>query len=122
MKNKYIDSNPTYKNISKCFISLMGYLNLILQFDTYKEDFEIYNNMLEIISKWAAQYEKTRKLDMIDNEILINLYEKSDILQTKYICNDKLGSESEFSDYVVNWLWNLRIIYKKYIEGIKNYK
>ena len=28
-----------------------------------------------------------------------------------------MGSESEFSDYVVNLIWNLRVYYKNYMEG-----
>jgi len=49
----------------------------------------------------------------------VAIYEKADELQTKYICNDKVGSESEFSDYVLNLLWDLRVIYKKDMEGAK---
>lgn len=51
---------------------------------------------------------------------MIAIYEKADELQTKYICNEKIESESEFSDYVLNLLWDLRIIYKKNISEYKD--
>lgn len=120
MEEKYInDTMPSYANINETFIKLIGYLNLILYFDTYKDDFDEYKYILSIITKWTVEYEKTRKLEFINNDILISIYEKSDELQTKYICNDKVGSESEFSDYIVNLIWQLRVIYKNYIKGVK---
>lgn len=106
-----------YGNISNLFVRLIGYLNLILQFESYQENYNEYNEILNYINKWAVQYEKQRNLKLIDNNELITIYEKADELQTKYICNDKLESESEFSDYVLNLLWDLRVIYKKNMEG-----
>lgn len=106
-----------YGEVLDTFIRLIGYLNLILRFKTYQEDYSSYNEILDIIEKWAVEYEKGRNLNFINNEILKNIYEKADILQTKYICNNNIGSESEFSDYVVNLIWNLRVYYKNYMEG-----
>ena len=106
-----------YGNNSNLFVRLIGYLNLILQFDTYQDNYKDYKEILDYINKWAIQYEKERNLNFINSNDLINIYEKADELQTKYICNEKMGSESEFSDFVLNLLWDLRIIYKKNIEG-----
>ena len=108
-----------YGNISNLFIRLIGYLNLILQFKSYQEDYDEYNKILDFINKWAVQYETKRNLNFIDNNELVAIYEKADELQTKYICNDKMGSESEFSDYVLNLLLDLRVVYKKNMEGDK---
>jgi hypothetical protein len=111
-----IDNN--YGNISNLFVRLIGYLNLILQFESYQDDFKKYNKILDFINKWAVLYEKVRNLNFINNDELVSIYEKADELQTKYICNDKMGSESEFSDYVLNLLYDLRVIYKKNMEDI----
>lgn len=105
-----------YTKTINCFVNVIGYLQLILQFDTYQEDFDTYNEMSNDISKWASLYERKRTLDFLDFDTLKNIYEKADNLQTKYICNDKMGSESEFSDYVVNLLWKLRVLYKKHLK------
>lgn len=117
IKKNNINLQNDYGNTSNLFIRLIGYLNLILQFKSYEEDYNKYNKILNFINEWAVQYEKTRNLKFINNEDLKSIYEIADDLQTKYICNNKLGSESEFSDYVLNLLWDLRIIYKKNIEG-----
>lgn len=102
----------SYGNISNLFVRLIGYLNLILKFESYHDDYDNYRKILSYINKWAVLYEKERGLDFIDNNDLIAIYETADELQTKYICNDKVGSESEFSDYVLNLIWDLRVIYK----------
>lgn len=112
-----MEINNNYGDISNLFIRLIGYLNLILKFKSYQEDYDNYKEILDFINNWAVLYEKNRTLNFINNNDLINIYEKADDLQTKYICNNKMGSESEFSDYVVNLIWKLRIHYKKCIEG-----
>ena len=108
-----------YGNISNLFVRLIGYINLILQFESYRENYSDYREILNFINKWAVQYEKQRNLKFINNDELVAIYEKADVLKTKYICNDKMGSESEFSDYVLNLIWDLRIVYKKNMEGDK---
>ena len=110
----------SYGRISNLFVRLIGYLNLILEFDSYQEDFEEYKKILFYINNWAVQYEKTRILNFIDDSKLIEIYKMADELQTKYICNEKMGSESEFSDYVLNLLCDLRVLYKKNKGGGKN--
>lgn len=121
MIDKFDDTQPTYKNISQTFINLIGYTNLILSFDSYKDSHKEYKKILSKIIEWAVQYEKTRDLSFLNFEDLAKTYEIIDDLQTKYICNDLLGSESEFSDYLVNWFWTLRVIYKKFINEKEEY-
>lgn len=108
----------SFDNVSNLFARLIGYLNLIIQLDSYKEDHEDYRKILNFIENCAIKYIKEQNLSFIKNEELIDVYEKADELQTKYICNSNIdiGEESEFSDYVVNLLWDLRIIYKKDFE------
>lgn len=109
------DTIPTYKNIINTFINLIGYLNLILNYNSYKESHEEYKKILSEIIKWSIKYEELKDLSFLSFEDLEAKYKIVDELQTKYICNDLLGSESEFSDYVVNWFWSLRVIYKNYM-------
>lgn len=114
-----MEINNDYGNVSNLFVRLIGYVNLILQFESYHEDYDEYNKILDFINKCAVLYENKRNLNFINNDELVAIYEKADELQTKYICNDKMGSESEFSDYVLNLLWDLRVIYKKDMEEAK---
>ena len=108
-----------YGNISNLFVRLIGYINLILKFETFKEDYNEYKEILNHINNYAVLYEKTRSLKFINNDELVKVYEKADELQTKYICNDKMKSESEFSDYVLNLLCDLRVKYKEEMEEDK---
>ena len=95
-KDNNINDIPTYGKISALFVRLIGYINLILQFESYEDGFDDYNMILDFIYKSAVTYEKERNLSFINNSELVEIYELSDRLQTKFICNDNLGSESEF--------------------------
>lgn len=110
-------SEPIYTNIINNFINLIGYLNLILNFDSYKESFDEYQQVLFKIINWSVEYERNRDLSFLSFEELEKTYNILDNLQTKYICNDLLGSESEFSDYVLNLFWDLRVIYKNFMKA-----
>lgn len=112
-----MNAKNDYSHIFNLFVRLVGYLNLILLYESYKEDRDKFKNILNYINKWAVIYEKERNLKFINNNDLIYIYKNADDLQTKYICNDNMGSESEFSDYVLNLIWDLRVAYKKNIEG-----
>ena len=115
-KKQRDDSEPIYANINEIFIELMGYITFILKFDSYKESYDEYNDILSTIGVWAVKYEKRRDLSFVSPTELSEIYKRIDDLQTKYICNDTMGSESELSDYVVNWMWRLRVIYKKFLD------
>ena len=40
-----------YGNVSNLFVRLIGYLNLILQFESYKESYSEYKEILKYINK-----------------------------------------------------------------------
>lgn len=84
-----------YSHILNLFVRLVGYLNLILLYESYKEDRDKFKDILKYINKWSVMYEKERTLKYINNDDLIGIYKIDDDLQTKYICNDNMGSESE---------------------------
>ncbi|MGE5456512.1 MAG: hypothetical protein ACM3O4_05370 [Ignavibacteriales bacterium] len=123
-EKQYDDTQPTYENVHETFVKLIGYITYILKFDSYKESYIEYSDILSKISMWAVNYEKSHDLSFINPNELNEIYERVDNLQTKYICNDNMGSESEFSDYVVNWMWHLilfnkKIVHDKYVEDIR---
>lgn len=111
-----------YSHIFNLFVRIAGYLSLILLYESYKEDHDKFKDILNYINKWAVIYEKERTLKFINNNDLIRIYKIADDLQTKYICNDNMGNESEYSDYVLNLIWELRICYKNDMEVNNNVK
>lgn len=110
--NTIDDSISAYANIHNVFINLIGYITYILNFDSYKESFDDYNEILAKIITMAVDYEKSRSLSLISIDDVTKMYKLADDLQTKYICNDGMGSESELSDYVLNWLQHLIFLIK----------
>lgn len=121
-KKQHSDTEPIYANINETFVKLLGYITYILNYDSYKKSHSEYNDILSTIVIWAVKYEKNRDLSFITLNNLNELYKKIENLQTKYICNENMGSESEFSDYVVNWMWHLMVLYKNFteIKEVKN--
>ena len=105
-----------YNDVKNCFFNIIGYITMILQYDSYKESHEEYRKILDIISKWLIIYEEKRDLSLINHKKLLDIYKRLDNLQTKYMCNDNMGDEDEFSDYAVNWMWDLMCLRKKQIE------
>lgn len=109
-----------YSDILDTFVNLIGYLKIITNFDSFSESKIKYENILETVTNWMTKYEKKRSLSFIDHNELSQLYENLNDLQTKYICNDSMGSESKFSDYALNWMQHLITIVKNnYMRGEK---
>ena len=101
-----------YSDILNTFVNLIGYLKIITDFNSYNESKNQYENILNIVTEWMVKFEKNRNLNFIDYKELNKMYTTLDELQTKYICNDLMGSESEFSDYALNWMQHLVTIIK----------
>ena len=110
-------NNDNYPDILNTFIKLIGCLKVITNFDTYSKHKEEYKNVLEIVTNWMVKYEKERNLHFVNISELENIYEKLDDFQTYYICNDLMGSESEFSDFALNLMQYLVVIVKKNNKG-----
>ena len=117
---QYDDSIPTYANVHNVFINLLGYITYILNFGSYQESFDDYNDMLSKIVKMAVNYERNQDLSLINFENVIKIYKLADNLQTKYTCNDNMGRESELSDYVLNWIQHLIVLIKNNNEEKEN--
>ena len=106
-----------HDEVKKCFFNIIGYITMILQYDSYSEAHSDYQNALDTISKMLILYEKKRNIALINEKDLLDLYNQLDALQTQYIYNKNMGSECELSDYAVNWMWNLMYVRKNIIEG-----
>lgn len=106
------DNNENYSDILNTFVNLIGYITIIIHFDSYSESKMKYGDILNTIIKWMVEYEQKRNLNFINFAELNCVYKDLDELQTKYICNDSMPSESEFSDLSLNWMQHLVTIYK----------
>ena len=91
----------------KTFNKLIGYLELIISFDSYKNAREEYEEILITIKKWYEYYNKNKNLIIIEPTKINEMYEKLEDLKTEWLFSKELGNESELSDQVVIWIIEL---------------
>ncbi len=84
--------------------------------ESYKEAHRDYKELLSIILKWSADYMVTRKLSLIHHEELLDVYNKLEELKTKWLFDAKLGEESELTDEIVIWMWEVMELRKLEME------
>ena len=103
-------------DIEVAFARLIGPLSIMSVLDSYKEASQEIKKILGIIINWGAIFQKKRNLHFISSEELLNIYYRLNDLKDEYLYNDKIGDESELSDEVVIWMWELMELRKKLIE------
>ena len=72
--------------------------------------------ILDTVINWGAVFQEENSLSFITSEKLLDIYYKLDSLKDKYLYDDKIGDESELSDEVTIWMWELMELRKKSIE------
>lgn len=107
-------------DIKIAFYRLIGPLSIMSILDSYKEaHFEI-KELLDIITSWAAQFESKQTLSFISREELLNVYNRLDKLNDRFLFDTKLENENELSDEIVVWMWEIMELRKKQIKGEMN--
>lgn len=91
----------------KTFNKLIGYLELIISFDSYKNARKEYEEILITVKKWYEYYIENINLNIIEPTKINEVYEKLEDLKTEWLFSKELGSESELSDQVVIWIIEL---------------
>lgn len=121
--NKKNYDNIKYKlkcDIEIAFARLIGPLSIMSVSNSYKEDFQEIKKILDIVINWGAVFQEENSLSFITSEKLLDIYYKLDSLKDKYLYDDKIGDESELSDEVTIWMWELMKLRKKSIELVDN--
>ena len=103
---------PSYSNVRFAFDRLIGPLATATVYEEYKEKRKEYIDILSIVLKWSSEYEKTKTLIYIQREELLNVYYKLQELNDELI----FTCDSDISDQIVIWLWDLMLLRKKQIE------
>ncbi len=117
--NKKNYDNIKYKlkcDIEIAFARLIGPLSIMSVLNSYKEDFQEIKKILDTVINWGAVFQEENSLSFITSEKLLDIYYKLDSLKDKYLYDDKIGDESELSDEVTIWMWELMELRKKSIE------
>lgn len=112
-------NNIKYKlkcDIEIAFARLIGPLSIMSVLNSYKEDSQEIKEILNIVINWGACFQEKNDLTFITSEKLLDIYYKLESLKDKYLYNDKIGDESELSDEITIWMWELMELRKKSIE------
>lgn len=92
--------------------------------DSYNEDHQEIKKLLKIVVDWGANFQEKGNLNFINSTELLNIYNRLESIKDKYLYNDKIGNESELSDEIVIWMWEIMRLRKKQIDNfnINKYK
>lgn len=109
---KYNSYNPTYSNVTLAFDRLIGSLATASVFKEFEEKHNDYKEILNIIIKWSAEFEEKKDLSLINHVELLDIYYKIQELNINLITK----SQSELSDKIEIWYWELMLLRKSQIE------
>ena len=109
---KYNANNPSYLNVTLAFDRLIGSLATASVFKDFEKKHNNYKEILNIIIKWSAEYEEKKDLSLINHVELLDVYYKIQELNIDLITK----SQSELSDKIEIWYWDLMLLRKSQIE------
>ena len=107
----------TAAEIEVAFSRIIGPLSIMNIMDSFKDKRKDINQLLEIIVKWAAEFQTNRNMSFITNDEILKVYERCDELKDRYLFDNNLGNESELTDEIVIWVLELMSLRKRQIEG-----
>lgn len=111
-KKKY----KVQSDIEVAFARLIGPLAIISVLDSYNEEHQEIKKLLKIVVDWGANFQEKGNLNFITSTELLNIYNRLENIKDKYLYNDKIGNESELSDEIVIWMWEIMRLRKILIE------
>lgn len=90
------------KNVRNIAI-LLGYLNIVINLEKYKDVKEDYINILKEISKQTSYYIENHNFNNLTSSQVKELWYKIDMLREKKLFDKNIGDEGLFSDEVLIW-------------------
>ncbi len=98
------------------FARLIGPLAIMIELKVYKDIRSELLDLFKIVVKWGAEFQIKRNLDFIKSDELLNVYNRMDKIKEDYLYDGSIGSESELSDEIVIWMYEIMKLRKKLIE------
>lgn len=83
---------------------------------SYQSSKEEIHSLLDIVTKWGAKFQSTQNLFFISSKEILDVYNRLDALKEKFLFDTNLGLESELSDEIVIWIYELMKLRKMQIE------
>ena len=98
------------------FARLIGPLAVMTELDAYKNICSELLDLFSIVVRWGAKFQTERNLDFIKSDELINVYNRMEKIKDDYLYDSQIGIESELSDKIVIWMFEVMKLRKKLIE------
>ena len=114
-ENRLNDSDIRGK-IDIAFARLIGPLAIMNELKSYESSQEEIHNLLNIVTKWGAKFQSVQNLSFINSYEILNVYNRLEALKDKFLFDTNLGFESELSDEIVIWMYELMELRKTQIE------
>lgn len=114
-KNQCSDAEIRGK-IDIAFARLIGPLAIMKELKSYQSSKEEIQSLLDIVTKWGAKFQSTHNLFFISSKEILDVYNRLDALKEKFLFDTNLGLESELSDEIVIWIYELMELRKIQID------
>ena len=98
------------------FARLIGPLAIMIELGAYKDIRNELLDLFKIVVKWGAEFQTKRNLGFVKSDELLNVYNRMDKIKEDYLYDCLIGSESELSDEIVIWMYEIMKLRKKLIE------
>lgn len=98
------------------FARLIGPLAIMIELEAYKDIRNQLLDLFKIVVKWGAEFQTKRNLGFVKSDELLNVYNRMDKIKEDYLYDCLIGSESELSDEIVIWMYEIMKLRKKLIE------
>lgn len=112
------DNYMIQADIEVAFARLIGPLSIMGVLDSYKKCHNEIKEILDTIIKWGAKFQLSQYLSFISREELLDVYNKLEKIKEEFLFDSSLGNESELSDEVVIWMWEIMKLRKKQMEKV----
>ena len=98
------------------FARLIGPLAIMIELEAYKDIRNELLDLFKIVVKWGAEFQTKRNLGFVKSDELLNVYNRMDKIKEDYLYDGSIGTESELSDEIVIWMYEIMKLRKTLIE------
>lgn len=93
----------SYKEKLRNMAILVGYLNIVIKLQSFENQKEMYNNVLNKILKWIAYFVKNGNMEDISFDERKKVYDKIDLLREQVLFDKNFNDEKLLSDEILIW-------------------
>lgn len=101
------------RKIVSDFADIIGNIEIAINLESFKEEKETYEMILNELLKWIKNYYLNKNFDIVTHDKSLEIYTLLDEIKWRILTNKKIGDESLLTD-------NILIRYEVIIKEINN--